>query len=93
MIRRKTVSGKVWVDNSLKTCILDTEKQNKPRKPPESLWRPGVGGLSGEHIELCAEGARRKPNLSGKWTETQNFYVRSSPVWAAFLLLSQKEGT
>jgi len=29
----------------------------------------GSGGLSGEHIQLCAEGARRKPNLSGKWTE------------------------
>lgn len=28
-------------------------------------------GLSGEHIELCAEGARRTPNLSGKRTETQ----------------------
>ena len=27
------------------------------------------GGLSGEHIQLCAEGARRWPNLSGKWTE------------------------
>ena len=27
------------------------------------------GGLSGEHIQLCAEGARRKPNLSGKRTE------------------------
>ena len=26
-------------------------------------------GLSGEHIELCAEGARQKPNLSGKRTE------------------------
>ena len=30
---------------------------------------PKSGGLSGEHIQLCAEGARRKPNLSGKWTE------------------------
>ena len=29
------------------------------------------GGLSGEHIQLCAEGARRKPNLSGKRTEIQ----------------------
>ena len=29
------------------------------------------GGLSGEHIELCAEGARQKPNLSGKRTETR----------------------
>ena len=29
------------------------------------------GGLSGEHIQLCAEGARRKPNLSGKRTENK----------------------
>ena len=26
-------------------------------------------GLSGEHIQLCAEGARQSPNLSGKRTE------------------------
>ena len=26
-------------------------------------------GLSGEHIQLCAEGARQMPNLSGKRTE------------------------
>ena len=26
-------------------------------------------GLSGEHIKLCAEGARLMPKLSGKWTE------------------------
>ena len=31
--------------------------------------RPKRRGLSGEHIQLCAEGARRKPNLSGKRTE------------------------
>ena len=30
---------------------------------------PKSGGLSGEHIQLCAEGARCEPNLSGKWTE------------------------
>ena len=34
-----------------------------------TYYEPGSGGLSGEHIQLCAEGARRKPNLSGKWTE------------------------
>ena len=33
------------------------------------MARPISGGLSGEHIELCAEGARRKPNLSGERTE------------------------
>jgi len=36
---------------------------------PGIVVRTGRGGLSGEHIQLCAEGARRKPNLSGKWTE------------------------
>ena len=30
---------------------------------------PKSRGLSGEHIQLCAEGARLKPNLSGKRTE------------------------
>ena len=34
-----------------------------------TYYEPESGGLSGEHIQLCAEGARRKPNLSGKWTE------------------------
>ena len=34
-----------------------------------TYYEPGSGGLSGEHIQLCAEGARRKPNLSGKRTE------------------------
>ena len=29
----------------------------------------GCRGLSGEHIKLCAEGARRQLKLSGKWTE------------------------
>ena len=45
--------------------------------PTEGLTVSGIfiedktesGGLSGEHIQLCAEGARRKPNLSGKRTE------------------------
>ena len=31
------------------------------------------GGLSGEHIKLCAEGARRKLNLSGERTETRDY--------------------
>ena len=31
--------------------------------------KPKGRGLSGEHIKLCAEGARCKPNLSGKRTE------------------------
>ena len=50
------------------------------------------GGLSGEHIQLCAEGARRKPNLSGEWTEMQveNHCVMSvsgsSPVGAAYFV-------
>ena len=42
---------------------------NKIPAMRSGMERPECGGLSGEHIELCAEGARRKPNLSGKWTE------------------------
>ena len=42
----------------------------------------GSRGLSGEHIELCAEGARRKPNLSGKRTETLFM-----PIFCAVLIL------
>ena len=49
----------------------------KVAKPTEGLTvsgitfvvRPKSRGLSGEHIQLCAEGARRWPNLSGKRTE------------------------
>jgi hypothetical protein len=44
------------------------------------------GGLSGEHIELCAEGARRKPNLSGKWTETQIMACQPCVAFVAVLL-------
>jgi len=39
------------------------------------MKKPDSRGLSGEHIQLCAEGARRKPNLSGKRTETQDAYI------------------
>ena len=44
-------------------------------------------GLSGEHIQLCAEGARRPPNLSGKRTEMQSItdllavFMQSSFLW------------
>jgi len=38
------------------------------------MKKPDCGGLSGEHIQLCAEGARQRPNLSGKRTETQDAY-------------------
>lgn len=59
------------------------------------------GGLSGEHIELCAEGARQMPNLSGKRTETHQphfgglLIVEQSFLLGLlflFLLLSWKEG-
>ena len=36
----------------------------------------GIGGVSGELIELSAEGARRKPNLSGKRTEYEAQPIR-----------------
>ena len=37
------------------------------------MEKPVGGGLSGEHIQLCAEGARlNEPNLSGERTETQD---------------------
>jgi hypothetical protein len=57
------------------------------------MARPVGGGLSGEHIQLCAEGARRiSPNLSGKWTETQDalFFAEQSLCRAAFLFFEEK---
>ena len=40
------------------------------------MLKPECRGLSGEHIQLCAEGARPKRlNLSGKRTETQDGYI------------------
>ena len=57
------------------------------------MKKPGSRGLSGEHIELCAEGARQKPNLSGKRTETQDIdYLRRAVlVRAALFCLQEKE--
>ena len=52
----------------------------------------GCGGLSGEHIELCAEGARlEKPNLSGKRTEINKALCVGLPypeqsIWDCFFL-------
>ena len=80
-------------------------KAAKARRRTNSLRYPAfrVGlkgrGLSGEHIQLCAEGARRKPNLSGKRTETlerlitvfigqSSFYVGLFFIWLDF----EKEG-
>ena len=57
------------LDNYKNLCILFDINPNKPMNLPGIVVRTGRGGLSGEHIQLCAEGARRKPNLSGKWTE------------------------
>lgn len=49
-------------------------------------------GLSREHIKLCAEGAKRKLNLSGKRTETHCLicavFERSS-LWAALFVLQE----
>ena len=55
------------VDIFRKTYILVYRKPNNQGSVRN--YGTGCGGLSGEHIELCAEGARRKPNLSGKRTE------------------------
>ena len=52
----------------------------------------GYGGLSGEHIQLCAEGARwlRLPNLSGKRTEMRIYFAirvsRQSRFGAAYFV-------
>ena len=58
---------RLCVDNCLKMCILILSQYSVETFGYES--GTGGGGLSGEHIQLCAEGARRKPNLSGKRTE------------------------
>ena len=71
-------------------CI---HKNKTPPKKPSGMARPVGGGLSGEHIQLCAEGARRiSPNLSGKWTETQDalFFAEQSLCRAAFLFFVRK---
>ena len=53
-------------------------------------------GFSGEHIQLCAEGARRKPNLSGKWTEyahvVRHVYLCSPVLGLLFCWNKKKEG-
>ena len=59
--------GKDFKVMSLKMCILILSQYSVETFGYES--GTGGGGLSGEHIQLCAEGARRKPNLSGKRTE------------------------
>ena len=60
------------------------------RSFPE-LLRPGGRGLSGEHIQLCAEGARLdQPNLSGKWTENMRFLRRAVLCWAALFCFIEK---
>ena len=52
-------------------------------------------GLSGEHIELCAEGARLRPNLSGKQTEERHLSIMPffpEPLFsAAPFLFPQKQ--
>jgi hypothetical protein len=56
------------IDNSKIMCILRIAIQYSVETFGYGNGTEG-GGLSGEHIQLCAEGARRKPNLSGKRTE------------------------
>ena len=60
----------------------------------------GHGGLSGEHIQLCAEGARFEKAESLRQTDGDKqtlifiFCVslphRSSPIWAAFFFCNSK---
>ena len=54
-------------------CILAIEQNTCE---VSGMIKTGSGGLSGEHIQLCAEGARRKPNLSGKRTEYAQVVLR-----------------
>ena len=51
------------------------------------MYGTGRGGLSGEHIQLCAEGARRRPNLSGERTEIADRQVMRF-FWAVLRGLS-----
>ena len=61
------------------------------------MKKPERGGLSGEHIQLCAEGARLRPNLSGKWTEDAYIslfapFVQSFFEDCFFVAIIMKEG-
>ena len=74
-------------------CILKYMK-SIPVTPHGTHHEPMGRGLSGEHIELCAEGARLLPNLSGKRTENTLVMFMGSPRRTAhFLGNQQKEGT
>jgi len=45
----------------------------------ESIFETGSGGYSGEsHLNMGAEGARLRPNLSGKRTEAQTISTKKS---------------
>ena len=58
----------------------------------ETIGITGGGGHSGEFIQLNAEGARRKPNLSGKQTEQIDFIPIVS-VFCFFLAVRQASGS
>ena len=61
---------------------------------PGIAFRTGRGGLSGEHIQLCAEGARLLPNLSGERTEMliENLYAFFWAVlWGLLFLFGKKK--
>ena len=62
-----------WQWNKIVYTETQTTK-NSCEAPQNETWLKGRG-LSGEHIQLCAEGARRMPNLSGKRTEKQIDYL------------------
>jgi len=55
------------------------------------MFEPKRRGLSGEHIQLCAEGARFKPNLSGKWTEMQYAMLEQSFIGLLFMYYKKEE--
>ena len=57
-----------------------TQRQNTPPWRHSGMKRPVVEDSLEKHIQLCAEGARRKPNLSGKRTEMQAYGMLSAAV-------------
>ncbi len=71
----------VGVDSTGDLVYTIPRQPNIPVKPFRMHPLLGGRGLSGEHIELCAEGARREPNLSGKGTETQTMLERFAAFW------------
>ena len=64
------------------------QRQNTFPWRHSGMKRPDVEGSLEKHIHLCAEGARRKPNLSGKRTETQACAVFAlQSLWGLLFVL------